>query len=99
MSEKSGYRYIARGRVQGVGFRAFTKKIADTMRVKGTVRNLPDGTVEAKAVFASENQRQEFESALREGPALGKVTHLQAVPLAPSEIEALSQKSDFSIEY
>lgn len=37
---------IARGKVQGVGFRATAKAIADRLGLKGFVRNLPDGSVE-----------------------------------------------------
>lgn len=37
---------IARGRVQGVGFRATTKRIADQLGLYGFVRNLPGGSVE-----------------------------------------------------
>jgi acylphosphatase len=38
--------YIS-GKVQGVWFRASTKKIADELNLNGWVRNLPDGRVEA----------------------------------------------------
>jgi len=38
---------IFRGRVQGVFFRANTKEFADEAGIRGWVRNLPDGSVEA----------------------------------------------------
>ncbi len=38
---------IFHGKVQGVFFRANTKKKADELGLRGWVRNLPDGTVEA----------------------------------------------------
>lgn len=40
---------IVRGNVQGVFFRATTKEIANELHLKGTVRNLPDATVEIYA--------------------------------------------------
>lgn len=40
------FKAIIRGRVQGVSFRATTKKIADSLALQGTVRNLDDGSVE-----------------------------------------------------
>jgi acylphosphatase len=40
-------RAIFIGKVQGVFFRAHTKEFADRTGVKGWVRNLPDGSVEA----------------------------------------------------
>lgn len=40
---------IYSGRVQGVGFRWTCEKIARGHNVTGTVRNLPDGTVELYA--------------------------------------------------
>ncbi len=40
---------LVSGRVQGVGFRAFTRSKAKSLGLKGFVRNLPDGRVEVYA--------------------------------------------------
>lgn len=50
------------GRVQGVGFRYTTKDLAKGFEVCGTVRNLPDGTVELEVM----GEREEVEAFLKE---------------------------------
>ena len=45
--ERIRRRVIARGRVQGVAFRAETSREARAHGLAGFVRNLPDGSVEA----------------------------------------------------
>ena len=45
------------GRVQGVGFRYTTERVAEGFRVAGFVRNLPDGRVRAVA----EGDREELD--------------------------------------
>ena len=47
MSKKVRAHVYISGLVQGVFFRATTKEKADRLGVKGFVRNLPDGRVEA----------------------------------------------------
>ena len=42
-------RYVVSGLVQGVGFRWTAQRVARSLGITGTVRNLPDGTVEIKA--------------------------------------------------
>jgi acylphosphatase len=45
---------IFRGQVQGVGFRYTAKNLAETHSIKGTVRNLSDGSVELVAQGSQE---------------------------------------------
>lgn len=52
------------GRVQGVGFRYATQRIAVRYEVTGFVRNLPDGRVELVAEGAVD-QLDDFRSAIR----------------------------------
>ncbi|MDE2971052.1 MAG: acylphosphatase [Acidobacteriota bacterium] len=42
-------RYVVSGLVQGVGFRWTAQRVARSLDIAGTVRNLPDGTVEIEA--------------------------------------------------
>ena len=60
------------GRVQGVGFRYFTKDAADREGVCGWVRNLPDGRVEA-LVEGEEEAVTRVERALWQGPGGARV--------------------------
>ncbi len=47
MSNNMAVKTLISGRVQGVFYRAETKKAADCLTVKGYVKNLPNGCVEA----------------------------------------------------
>jgi acylphosphatase len=53
--------------VQGVGFRWFTQRAADGLRLSGWVRNRRDGTVEAEVV-GERAAVQACIDRLREGP-------------------------------
>ncbi len=67
--------YLISGRVQGVGFRAFTERSARLLGLMGWVRNLEDGRVEAVATGGMD-LLQEFEMRLRQGPSHGRVDAL-----------------------
>ena len=60
------------GRVQGVGYRQFAARVARELGLKGWVRNLPDGRVEAFAVGPA-RLLEDFEGRLRQGPPAGDV--------------------------
>ncbi|MCS7138524.1 MAG: acylphosphatase [Crenarchaeota archaeon] len=67
--------YIS-GRVQGVFFRYETKNLADELGVKGWVRNLPDGRVEA--VFEGEEGLvKKMIDFCKRGPPGAKVTDIK----------------------
>jgi acylphosphatase len=65
-------RYLISGRVQGVGFRYFTKDVADREGVTGWVRNLPDGRVEA-LLEGDDEAVTRVERALWQGPGGARV--------------------------
>jgi acylphosphatase len=73
-------RWMIRGRVQGVWYRAFTQERARELGVRGWVRNLPDGRVEAE-VAASEARLAELEQVLLAGPPAARVEGIERTPL------------------
>lgn len=64
------------GRVQGVGFRHSAVKTANQLRVKGYVKNNPDGSV---LIEAEGNQEalNEFIKWCYQGPAFAQVQDIQ----------------------
>jgi acylphosphatase len=75
-SEKARLHAIVEGQVQGVGFRMFVLRNADTLNLTGWVRNRGDGNVEVLA----EGARPAVEkllTALHAGPRASFVTHVQ----------------------
>ena len=71
------------GRVQGVGFRAWTERQAKKLHLSGWVRNLSDGRVEIMAVGEEQNELA-FWQACQKGPLFGKVieTAWVSIPIA-----------------
>lgn len=63
------------GRVQGVGFRWWTRRTAGRLGIAGSVRNLSDGTVEVRAAGPPDAMR-DFESHLHRGPPSASVERL-----------------------
>jgi len=61
------------GVVQGVGFRYFVIDIARNLNLRGWVRNMPDGSVEAEVV-GKEGLIADFVSQLKVGPRAAHVT-------------------------
>jgi acylphosphatase len=69
----ASYRYLVSGHVQGVGYRYFTLRAAETLGVSGFARNLEDGRVEVVAE-AGDDAMAAFEEKLRQGPSFSSVT-------------------------
>ena len=76
MEHSSQERYemhaIVKGKVQGVGFRATARYYAIELGLKGSVRNLPDGSVEIYAQ-GSKQHLEDLMKKLREEAGLGDI--------------------------
>jgi acylphosphatase len=86
----AAYRYLVRGRVQGVGYRYFVLRQADALGVCGFARNRADGAVEVVAE-GTDAVLADFEARLREGPAFAEVAALER------EVVTQSGSSSFRI--
>lgn len=73
--------YRVTGRVQGVGFRWWTQRVAEELGLIGDVRNLPDGAVEVRAAGAA-SALDALERALHEGPPSARVEGVAVETLA-----------------
>jgi acylphosphatase len=78
--------FFVSGRVQGVGFRYFTRRTARTLGVFGWVRNLPDGGVEAWAEGSSA-ALDAFQRALETGPPGSQVAQVRGAHATPAQYE------------
>ena len=76
-------KFLIQGMVQGVGFRFFAQRSAARHQIRGYVKNLADGRVEALAegpVAAVE----EFKHDLTAGPSYSVVESVEEIVLEPS---------------
>ncbi|HSN52353.1 MAG TPA: acylphosphatase [Woeseiaceae bacterium] len=64
--------YIVKGRVQGVFFRASTRKVAESLGLTGHAINLPDGDVEVLACGESD-ALDRLGEWLQDGPPQARV--------------------------
>ena len=85
-------RYVISGLVQGVFYRASTQEQAQSLGLKGWVKNLRDGCVEAVACGDAQ-QLERFESWLHQGPPMAQVDNIEIHDL-PHEMF-----DDFSVRY
>jgi acylphosphatase len=85
-------RFVVRGRVQGVGFRWFVEREANTLGLSGWVRNNFDGSVEVLAI-GTRDQVSALRSRLRQGPRAARVDDVEE-----SEAQAMTELNTFRIE-
>ena len=76
--------FRVRGRVQGVGFRWFVEREAQTLGIAGWVRNRADGSVEVLAQ-GTRDQLSALRSKLQQGPRASRVDDLEETESQPKE--------------
>jgi acylphosphatase len=87
VTEERTAHVLIHGRVQGVGFRAWTHHQAELHGLKGWVRNRRDGSVEA--VFSGPNDLVEVMlKACREGPKGSLVEQVETIDQGDPELGA-----------
>ncbi len=93
--ERSTVSVSIRGRVQGVGFRAWVQHRAELQGLDGWVRNRRDGSVEALFAGARDDVETMLQ-ACRRGPAGARVDEVvveeaaEAAPARPGRFEVLA---------
>lgn len=84
---------ILSGKVQGVGFRHFTRSRAQELGISGWVRNLDDGSVEVMAT-GPENSMLSFIEILSHGPVSAYVKKIEQ-----KEVPVVTGQDSFSVRY
>lgn len=87
------YQLIVKGKVQGVGFRAFTQQKAAQYELSGYVMNHMDGSVEIEAQ-GEESTLKRFISKIQEGSPYSSVEEINT-----QTKEVQDNELSFSIRY
>lgn len=82
---------IVTGLVQGVGFRHYTRKEAEVLKITGFVRNLSDGSVEIEAQ-GTEDHIQSFINWAKKGPRNARVDSFHE-----NDMRIVERETDFNI--
>ncbi len=81
------------GRVQGVWFRASTQEAAHTLKIRGWVRNTPEGSVEAH-IQGDDHAVEEMVAWCRTGPPGARVDAVDV-----HETNLVEEYKSFTIRY
>jgi acylphosphatase len=81
----NAFRAIVSGRVQLVMYRDFAQRKARGLGVVGTVKNLPDGTVEVVAE-GEKDVLEKYIALLKRGPVLAQVDAVAVVWQKPTDM-------------
>jgi acylphosphatase len=90
------YHIFISGRVQGVGYRRFAQKQAESLQIEGWTRNLLDGRVEVFA-HGTESQLDAYCEALKKGPAFAMVREVIVKKVEALQAEEKWKQSEFEI--
>lgn len=91
-------RVVVSGRVQGVFFRQHTMERARELGLRGYVRNLPDGKVEAVAA-GLRKKIGEFIAFCKKGPDSARVEDVRVAELDAEDASQLTALTSFSVRY
>ena len=91
--KKSRVRLLIKGVVQGVFYRASTQEMAMNLGLKGWVRNLPDGSVEAVFEGPADKVKEAVEWC-RQGPPGARVSGINE-----KWSDHIGEFRDFSVKY
>ncbi len=92
-SEQRRFSVVVTGRVQGVGFRYFSKDSAQEQALDGWVRNRADGSVEMQ-IQGEQARIDRFLEEIGQGPPLAHVSDLRI-----QEIPVKSENAGFRIAH
>lgn len=84
---------IISGRVQGVGYRFFATRVANSLNIRGSIRNIFSGKVKIIAI-GEENDLNLFVAELHDGPLMAGVDKVKV-----SELHSAKGYESFRIEY
>jgi acylphosphatase len=96
LSQRIYRRAIIRGRVQGVGYRDWTRHVARDRGLEGWVRNRKDGSVEA--LFAgTPDAISSMIVACRKGPPNARVEWIEEHDASIADLDARRPGDTFSV--